>query len=102
MGDTEMSSDNMTQETATSQTTDTASAAPETTTTTSQATTSSDAREGMESSASAGQAPPVPTYTPNYKFKAYEKEYELDELYRPLIKDADTEAKIKAAMAEAK
>lgn len=96
-----MSSDNMTQETATSQTTESASTAPETTTTTSQATTSSDAREGMESSASAGQAPPVPTYTPNYKFKAYEKEYELDELYRPLIKDADTEAKIKALHSKA-
>ena len=89
----------MSQETATSQETQTASAAPETST--SQSSTSSTASEGMESSANNSQAPAVPTYQPNYKFKAYEKEYELDELYRPLIKDADTEAKIKALHSKA-
>jgi len=34
-------------------------------------------------------------YNPNYKFKAYQKEYEIDEWVRPFIKDEDTEKKFK-------
>jgi len=42
-------------------------------------------------------APPVvtPAYQPNFKFKAFDKEYEVDELYRGLMKDPETEDKIK-------
>lgn len=35
------------------------------------------------------------SYQPNFKVKAYDKEYEIDEWVRPYIKDADTEAKFK-------
>jgi hypothetical protein len=34
-------------------------------------------------------------FTPNYKFKSGDFEGEVDEMFRPLIKDADTEKKIK-------
>lgn len=34
-------------------------------------------------------------YNPNYKFKAYQKEYEIDEWARPYIKDEETEKKFK-------
>lgn len=36
-----------------------------------------------------------PAYTPNYKFKAFNKEMELEEFWRPLIKDSDSEKKVK-------
>lgn len=102
MGDTEMTSDNMSQETATSQATDTSSAVSSDTSSTQQASTSQGAvSEGMEAASGAAQVPAMPAYVPNYKFKAYEKEYEVDELFRPLIKDADTEAKIKALHSKA-
>lgn len=55
-----------------------------------------------------GQQAPVvvpPTYAPNFKFKygafdpdkkdLIQKEAEIDELFRPLIKDADTEKKVR-------
>jgi hypothetical protein len=38
---------------------------------------------------------PAPTYTPNYKYKAALQEKELDEFWRPLVKDADSEKKVK-------
>jgi hypothetical protein len=40
-----------------------------------------------------GVVPPV--YTPNFKFKVLDKEHEIDPLFQQLIKDADTEKKIK-------
>ncbi len=36
-----------------------------------------------------------PAFTPNYKFKVYDKEQEIDELFRGLIKDQDTEKKVR-------
>ena len=36
-----------------------------------------------------------PAYTPNYKYKAALQEKELDEFWRPLIKDQDSEKKVK-------
>lgn len=36
-----------------------------------------------------------PAYTPNYKFKVMDKEHEVDEWLRPVIKNADTEKKVK-------
>jgi len=42
-----------------------------------------------------GTTPPQNAYTPNFKFKAFGKEAELEEFWRPLIKDADSEKKVK-------
>lgn len=39
--------------------------------------------------------PEVPAYTPNYKFKAADKEHEFDKSIQTLIKDAQTESKIR-------
>jgi hypothetical protein len=36
-----------------------------------------------------------PAFTPNFKYKAFGKEHELEEFWRPLIKDADSEKKVK-------
>jgi hypothetical protein len=43
------------------------------------------------------EAPPLetPAYNPNFKFKVLDKELEIDPLYRDLIKDAETEKKIR-------
>lgn len=38
---------------------------------------------------------PAPTYTPNFKYKAAGQEKEIDPLFHAIIKDADTEAKVK-------
>jgi hypothetical protein len=40
-------------------------------------------------------APAAPAYTPNFKYKAALQEKELDEFWRPLVKDADSEKKVK-------
>lgn len=44
--------------------------------------------------------PAVPTFTPNFKYKAALQEKEVDEFWRPLIKDADSEKKIKEALSK--
>jgi hypothetical protein len=49
-----------------------------------------------DSSVEAAQADTPPQYTPNFKFTAANKEHEIDEFIRPLIKDAETEKKIKS------
>lgn len=36
-----------------------------------------------------------PAYTPNYKFKVHDEEKEIDELFRGLIKDQETEKKVR-------
>jgi hypothetical protein len=38
---------------------------------------------------------PKPDFQPNWKYKAFGKEKEIDEMWRPLIKDADSEKKVK-------
>lgn len=44
----------------------------------------------------AGTAPVVPpAFTPNFKFKVLDKEHEIDPLFQGLVKDADTEKKVK-------
>lgn len=53
-----------------------------------------------------GQAPVVPPgtpapYTPNYKFKAYGKEYEFEDWSKNLVKDAETEEKLRKLYAKA-
>lgn len=40
-------------------------------------------------------ATPPPAYTPNFKYKAAGQEKEIDPLFQSLIKDAETEAKVK-------
>lgn len=39
--------------------------------------------------------PEKPAYTPNYKYKAFGKEKEIDEFFKPLVKDGDGEKKVK-------
>lgn len=46
-------------------------------------------------------APAAPAWTPNFKVKSYDKEYEIDEMFRPLIKDAETEKKVRAIFEKA-
>lgn len=43
-----------------------------------------------------GEAPPAPAWTPNFKVKSYDKEFEIDEMFRPLMKDAETEKKVRS------
>jgi hypothetical protein len=54
-----------------------------------------DALAAAAASATANANAGQPTFTPNYKFKAGDFEGEVDEFLRPIIKDADTEKKIK-------
>src|SRR5688500_2643210 len=39
--------------------------------------------------------PAAPAYTPDFKVKIKGKEFEIDEMFRGLIKDADSEKKVK-------
>jgi len=41
------------------------------------------------------EAPVPEAYQPNFKFKVLDKEHEIDEILRPVIKDAETEKKIR-------
>jgi len=43
----------------------------------------------------AGTPTEVQPYTPNFKFTVHKKEHEIDPLFRGVIKDADTEKKVK-------
>lgn len=45
--------------------------------------------------ASKPETPSTPTYQPNYKYKAALQEKEIEEFWRPLIKDQESEKKIK-------
>lgn len=96
-----MTTDNSSQDTAP---TSAPEASASTSTSSSQASTSTPQASTSASGGSVAQAvqagadnagPATPVYNPNYKFKVYDKEYEIDPLFRPLIKDADTEEKIR-------
>lgn len=50
---------------------------------------------GADGQASGQVAGEVKTYTPNFKFKVMDEEREFDELFRGLIKDQDTEKKVR-------
>lgn len=56
-------------------------------------------QEGASTMPGAGVVDPtkpvVPAYTPNYKYKAAMQEKELDAFWHPLIKDAESEKKVK-------
>jgi len=43
----------------------------------------------------AAAVPAAPTYTPNYKYKAALQEKELDPFWHPLVKDSDSEKRVK-------
>lgn len=49
--------------------------------------------EAVENVATASTEAPV--FTPNFKVKSYDKEYEIPEKFREMIKDADTEKEIR-------
>lgn len=46
-------------------------------------------------------APVEPVYQPNFDFKVYDKDYQIPEKFRPLIKDKETEKEIKEIMEKA-
>jgi hypothetical protein len=48
-----------------------------------------------ERDAAAAAASAAPAFTPNYKFKVMDEEKEIDEFVRGVIKDADTEKKVR-------
>ncbi len=52
-----------------------------------------DPNKGLVPEAPAAVIPPA--FQPNWKFKAFGKEHEIDEFWRGLIKDADSEKKVK-------
>lgn len=58
----------------------------------SQAATESATPETTQATTPAQEAP---QYQPNFKFKSYDKEAEFDEFVRPLVKDKDTEEKLR-------
>jgi hypothetical protein len=51
--------------------------------------------ETTNASGTESTTPVVPAYTPNYKFKAWGKEFEMDKFFHPMLKDADTEKRFK-------
>jgi hypothetical protein len=54
-----------------------------------------DSGAGKEIKAAAPVVDATPKYTPNYKYKAALQEKEVDEFWRSLIKDAESEKKVK-------
>lgn len=49
----------------------------------------------LSSGTGTGEQPAPAAYTPNFKFKSYDKEAEFDEFLRPVVKDKDTEEKLR-------
>lgn len=45
--------------------------------------------------------PDTPSYSSDYKFKAYDKEYDIPEMYRTIIKDENSEKDVKQIFAKA-
>lgn len=76
-----------------------AQTAPESTTQTTGATqapqAASAAPQGTMADAAAQAEQVAPQFQPNFKFKAFGKEHELEEFWRPLVKDQDSEKKVK-------
>lgn len=82
-----MSSENMTE------TTENTEVTPETSSEGEVATTENSV-EGVITNPQTGTLA-APTYTPNYKFKVMNEEKEFDPIFKGLVKDAETEKKIK-------
>lgn len=83
--------------------TESTSVAPEVSTTTESVEAKPVEAKGLDSiksvtpkdKAVADQKEAAPIYSPNYKFKVMDKEHEIDEWLRPVIKNADIEKKVK-------
>lgn len=56
---------------------------------------STDASTAAAGAVTDGTVEQKPAFTPNFKYKAFQKEKEIEEFWRPLIKDADSEKKVK-------
>lgn len=87
-----MTTENSSQESVStdSQTSDQTSSSSQSTEQTTQTASASDATANP-----GGDAVQAPVYQPNYKFKAFGKEHEIEETFRGLIKDKDTEEKVR-------
>lgn len=59
------------------------------------------AAEVLQGKKDLGIADTAPKYTPNYKFKVLDKEQEFDEWLRPVVKDADTEKRVRELLEKA-
>lgn len=57
--------------------------------------------EGTDQGSSTEGAIVAPAYVPNFKVKAYDKEYEIPEQFRGLIKDAETEKTVRSIFEKA-
>jgi len=57
--------------------------------------TTSPALANPVASGAPGTENPKPIFQPNWKYKAFGKEKEIDEMWRPLVKDPDSEQKVK-------
>ncbi len=55
----------------------------------------SKASEATKSVAKDAAVQAAPVYQPNYKYKVHDQEKEFDEMFRPLVKDAETEKKVR-------
>lgn len=94
-----MTTENSSQESSASQSTTVSSGAQPTTPVGSQSPTTpaavSTAPTTSQGSDALGADGQPAAYAPNYKFKAFGKEHEIEEMYRGLIKDKDTEEKVR-------
>ena len=88
----------------------TSTPAPESAPQSTQSSQQSSIAEAISKKAAANQSaaqvtPPVtpaaPAWAPNFKVKSYDKEYEIDEMFRPLIKDQETEKKVRSVFEKA-
>lgn len=68
--------------------------APETTTATPDPVSASPASTTTPDPAIVAAAPAAPAFTPNFKFKVMDKEHEIPEFLRGVVKDVDTQKKL--------
>lgn len=80
------------QETTVPQSTETTAVAPEPIA--QEATQSAEASNQPSVSGTEPQVPQAPEWKPSFKYKAYDKEYDIDEPYRKFIKDKESEEMI--------
>lgn len=75
--------------------------APQTTQTTESAPQAASATPAQGAAVVPPAGAPAPAWQPNFKFKSYDKEYEIEEMYRGLVKDAESEKKVKSLFEKA-
>lgn len=51
--------------------------------------------EGQEAVTTAASATATPPWSPNFKFKVKDKELEIEDLFKPLVKDKNSETKVR-------